>query len=204
MGGRLVEILRQPPRSRGCGRTGEQIQEAQTRAVSGGSTVARYSTPSILSMPFIHRFIRMAHPHLECISIQPLRKTRKRLEAGTSVGDESNGCDRPGNLSSCDFDTIGVAGLVVKGAYAAVSMRLDQCCAIRPYQKRALQDPWSVAATTDEQPVEPAGRWQCGRASSTSALSVVQRVRECQWAGEDRGELCVGPLVRQTELIGTG
>lgn len=80
-----------------------------------------------------------------------------------------------------------------------MSLILLFCCAARPHQKRALQGPWSAAATTDEQRAEPAGRWQYVRASSVSAPRGREGVCECQWAleREDERSRCKAKLAHR-------
>lgn len=189
MGGRLAGIWRQQPHFLGSDRIEAQNQEAQIRAVSEASTAVRCSEGQFFSVYLVRTLPHCkTRPHLECVSIQTLRKARKRLEAGAGVRDECDSRDGARVLSCCNFDALSFARLVLEGACEVVSMSMRGCCAIRPHQKRALRDPWSAAAMTGEQHAEPAGRWQCARTSSKSAPDAVEGVWEQQWGmGGERG-----------------
>ena len=116
MEGHLAGIWRPQPHSRGCGRIAEQSREVRIRAVSAESTVFPYSMNQHVSVCFATFMCSKTRPHLECVSIQSLRKTRKRLESGSGVRDEGDGRNGAGSLPCCELDTFRLARLVLEGA----------------------------------------------------------------------------------------
>ena len=95
-----------------------QSREVRIRAVSAASTVFPFPIHQHIS---VHCSAALVCPktrtHLECVSIQSLRKTRKSLKSGPGMRDEGDGCDGAGSLSCCDLDTFRLARLVLEGAY---------------------------------------------------------------------------------------
>lgn len=102
--------------------------------------------------------------HLESVSVQTLRKTRKRLESGASMRDEGDSRDGTRNFSCCELDSLRLTGLVLERAYQLLVSQCSfsitvRCC--RPHQTQVRQAPWFDVAMTGKQHAEPAGRWQC-------------------------------------------
>ena len=95
-----------------------QSREVRIRAVSAASTVFPFPIHQHVSVNYSTALVcSITRSHLECVSIQSLRKTRQSLESGPGVRDKGDGCDGAGSLSCCDLDTFRLARLVLEGAY---------------------------------------------------------------------------------------
>ena len=70
----------------------------------------------LVSVCFATLMCSKTRPHLECVSIQSLRKTRKRLESGSGMRDEGDRRNSAGYLSCGELDAFCLARLVLERA----------------------------------------------------------------------------------------